>query len=541
MRARFVQAAELAVINSALRLLLVSAFLALCGCGRLPDRAELVFINGAEPELLDPAIVTAQASGRVMYALYEGLCAYNEKGVAQPGVAERWDISGDGLRYTFHLRPNAMWSNGDPVTADDFYYSWKRILLPETGAEYAYQLHYLRNAKDFNEGKIKDFNEVGLRVINPATLEVTLENPTPFFLDLTAFSTLLPVHRPTVERYTDWSSNPAHFMGNGPFLLRDWRSFDRVRLVRNPRFWDEANVKMKSVDILPAARSITAYNFYATGLADLIMDKNLAPTPLLGELKKRRDFHAAPFLGTYFMRFNVKRKPFNDPRVRKAFSLVIDKEYLVQHITRAGETPATSYVPPGAGAGYEPPPGYARNTDEARKLLAEAGFPEGRGFPVVYYLYRSDLDVDQDLAVEMQGMFRRELGVNVQLARQEWTVLLNSQTTLDYDFTRSTWVGDYNDPNTFLDMYVTDGGNNNTGWSNKRYDELIAAAAKENDRDKRFAIFREAEKMLVTDEAPVCPLYYFVNVQFYDPDRLGGIEANLLDEHPIKTMYWKKP
>lgn len=533
------QAHPLAVIIPALRIFIVLAFLALCGCGRLPDRADLVFINGAEPELLDPAIVTAQATGRVMYAVYEGLVAFDARGVAQPGVAERWDISPDGLRYTFHLRSNATWSNGDPVTADDFLYSWKRILLPETAAEYAYQLYYVRGAKEFNEGKTKDFSQVGLRAIDPATFEVTLENPTPFFLDLCAFVTLLPVHRNTVENTSDWSSQSSHFVGNGAFTLGDWRPFDRVRLIKNPRYWNRANVGMQSVDVLPVTRAITAYNFYATGLADLIMDKNLAPTPLLGELKKRPDFHAAPFLGNYFIRFNVKRKPFDDPRVRRAFSLVIDKNYLVERITRAGELPASSFVPPGAGAGYTSPPGYDRNPDLARKLLAEAGFPEGRGFPVVYYLYR-ELDVDQDLAVELQGMLRRELGVNVQLARQEWTVLLNSQSSLDYDFTRSTWVGDYNDPNTFLDMFVTGGGNNNTGWSNKHYDELIADAGRENDREKRFALFREAEKILVTDEAPICPLYYFVNIQFYDGDRLGGIEANLLDEHPIKTMYWKK-
>ena len=523
-----------------LRLLFLLAGLALASCGRLPDRAELVFINGAEPELLDPALVTAQATSRVTYALFEGLTSFDARGVAQPGVAERWEVSPDGLQYRFHLRGNAVWSNGDPVTAEDFYYSWKRILLPQTAAEYGYQLHYVRGARAFNEGKTTDFGTVGLRVTDPQTFEVTLENPTPFFLDLCAFSTLLPVHRATVERHSDWASKPAHFVGNGPFTLREWRPFDRVRLAKNPRYWNAATVAIRSVDVLPASRPNTAFNFYATGLADLMMDKGLAPTPLLGELKKRRDFHAAPFLGNYFIRFNTKSKAFGDPRVRRAFSLVVDKQDLVTRITRAGERPATSFVPPGAGAGYEPPPGYPRDVAAARQLLAEAGYPGGRGFPVVYYLYRADSDLDQDIAVELQSMFRRELGVGIQLARQEWTVYLNSQTTLDYDLSRSSWVGDYNDPNTFLDMFVTGGGNNNTGWSNARFDELIAAAARENDRDRRFAIFREAEKILVTDEAPICPLYYYVGIQFYDPDRLGGIEANLLDEHPIKAMYWKK-
>jgi oligopeptide transport system substrate-binding protein len=462
------------------------------------------------------------------------------KGEIDPGVAERWEISPDALHYTFHLRNDALWSNGDPVTAEDFLYAWKRALTPETASEYVYQLYYIRGAKDFNEGKTKDFSTVGVRAPDPHTLEVTLANPTPFFLDLCAFTELLPVHRATVEKYSDWSTKPEHFIGNGPFLLREWLPFDHMRLVKNPKYWDAAHVGMKSVDLLPTGRPNTAFNFYATGVADLMIDKSLAPVPLIGELKKRTDYHAAPFLGAYFFRFNVTRKPFNDVRVRKAFSLVVDRQYLVEHITRAGEVAAHSFVPPGAGAGYEPPPMYQRDPEKARQLLAEAGFPGGQNFPVVYYLYRADLDLDQAIAVELQSMFRRELGVTIQLARQEWTVFLDTQQRIDYDFSRSTWVGDYNDPNTFMDMFLTAGGNNETGWSNARYDELIAAAAREIDRDKRFAIFREAEKILVTDEAPICPLYYYVNIQFYDADKLGGIEANLLDEHPFKPMYWKK-
>ena len=529
-----------AVTRPVPRLIVLLATLALCGCGRLGDRAYLVCLNGPESEALDPPLITAQATSRIAYAVFEGLTAFNAKGVPEPGVAQSWEITPDGLHYTFHLRRDALWSNGDPVTAQDFLYSWQRTLVPETASEYAYQLYYIRGAKDFNEGKTKDFSTVAVRAPDAFTLEVTLANPTPFFLDLCAFTALLPVHRATVEKYPDWASKPEHFVGNGPFTLREWLPFDHMRLVRNPKYWDAEHVSLHSVDILPSSRPNTAYNFYATGVADLMMDKSLAPTALLGELKKRPDFHAAPFLGNYFMRFNVKRKPFDDPRVRKAFSLVVDKAYLVEHITRAGEVPARSFVPPGAGTGYEPPPMYERNPELARKLLAEAGFPDGRGFPVVYYLYRSDQDLDQDLAVELQSIFRRELGVTVQLQKQEWTVLLDTQQRIDYDISRSSWVGDYNDPNTFMDMFVTDGGNNETGWSNAHYDQLIAAAGRENDREKRFALFREAENILVTEEAPICPLYYYVGIQIYDANRLGGIEANLLDEHPLKAMYWKK-
>ncbi|MDR3402530.1 MAG: peptide ABC transporter substrate-binding protein [Chthoniobacter sp.] len=521
-------------------LILLFASLALCGCGRLGDRADLVCLNGAESELLDPALITAQATSRIAYAVFEGLTAFNVRGIAEPGVAERWEITPDGRHYTFHLRHNAKWSNGDPVTAQDFLYSWQRTLTPETGSEYAYQLYYIQGAKAFNEGKIKDFSAVAAHAPDPYTLEVTLANPTPFFIDLCAFTALLPVHRATVEKYPDWATKPEHFVGNGPFILREWMLFDHMRLVKNPHYWDAEHVGMRSLDIMPVGKPNTAYNFYATGVADLMVDKNLAPVPLLGELKKRPDFHAAPFLGNYFVRFNVTRKPFNDARVRKAFALVVDKQYLVEHITRAGEEAAHSFVPPGAGAGYQPPPMYQRDPELARKLLAEAGYPGGQGFPVVYYLYRSDLDLDQDIAVELQSTFRRELGVTIQLARQEWTVFLDTQQRIDYDISRSTWVGDYNDPNTFMDMFLTDGGNNETGWSNKHYDELIATAGRESDPQKRFALFREAEKILVTDEVPLFPLYYYVGIQFYDGEKLGGIEANLLDEHPFKAMYWKK-
>jgi oligopeptide transport system substrate-binding protein len=320
-----------------------------------------------------------------------------------------------------------------------------------------------------------------------------------------------------------------------------------VRVVKNPRYWNASSVKLQSIDILPAQRPMTALNFYNTGVADLLLDKSLAPTPLIGELKSRPDFHSAPFLGNYFFRFNCKRAPFNDARVRRALCLAVDKKLITEKITRGGEVPAWSYVPPGTGHGYqspEPKSAAAKegrpDVEEARRLLAEAGFPGGKGFPVFYYLYRSDSDLDQDIAVELQGMFKQALGITMLLARQEWTVYLNSQSKLDYDLSRSSWVGDYNDPNTFMDMYVTDGGNNRTGWSNARYDEAIAAAAREVDPAKRNGIFRDAERLLLEEEAPICPLYYYIGILFYDPERLGGVEANLLDEHPLKTIYWKK-
>ena len=520
-------------------LYLVLAVLILCsGCSPLP-RADLVFLNGAEPETLDPALITGQPEGRVANALFEGLLTFDQSGKPQPGMAESWTVSEDGRIYTFTLREGLTWSDGTPLTARDFVESWRRTLDPATASEYAYQLHYIKNARAFNEGKSADFSQVGVSAPDEQTLRVELENPTPFFPDLCAFVTLLPVPLHAVREHGDDWIKPGRLVSNGAYVLESWRLNDRIRLRKNPRYWNANAVAMKTIDVLPVSKANTAFNLYSSGQADLMMDKGLVPPALLGEIKKRDDFHAAPFLGTYFLRFNCTKGPFTDPRVRRAFSMVIDKQSIVDRITRAGELAADSFVPPGAG-GYEPfGECGGRDVEKARQLLAEAGFPGGEGFPMVNYLY-SEGELNEAIAVELQSMWRQLLGVNVQLLRQEWKVYLNSMSRLDYDIARSSWVGDYPDPNTFLDMFVTGGGNNRTGWSDPRYDQLIAAAAAETDRPARYEILREAEKLLVCEEMPVCPLYFYVGIQLYDSKKLGGIEGNVLDEHPLKAMFWKQ-
>ena len=519
-------------------LYLVLAVLILCsGCSPQP-RADLVFLNGAEPETLDPALITGQPEGRVANALFEGLLTFDQSGKPQPGMAESWTVSEDGRIYTFTLREGLTWSDGTPLTARDFVESWRRTLDPATASEYAYQLHYIKNARAFNEGKSADFSQVGVSAPDDQTLRVELENPTPFFADLCAFVTLLPVPLHVIREHGDDWIKPGRLVSNGAYVLESWRLNDQIRLRKNPRYWNADAVEMKTIDVLPVSKANTSFNLYSSGQADLMMDKGLVPPALLGEIKKRDDFHAAPFLGTYFLRFNCTKAPFSDPRVRRAFSMVIDKQSIVDRITRAGELAADSFVPPGAG-GYEPFGQCGRNgVEEARRLLAEAGFPGGKGFPMVNYLY-SEGELNEAIAVELQSMWRQSLGVNVQLLRQEWKVYLNSMSRLDYDIARSSWVGDYPDPNTFLDMFVTGGGNNRTGWSDPRYDQLIAAAAAETDRPARYEILREAEKILVCEEMPVCPLYFYVGIQLYDSKKLGGIEGNVLDEHPLKAMFWR--
>jgi oligopeptide transport system substrate-binding protein len=514
------------------------ALLSLAGCDAGDKRADLVILNGAEPESIDPAVITGQLEGRICYALFDGLLHFDRFGKPQPAIAERWDKSSDEKIYTFHLRPNAKWSNGDPVTATDFLLSWKRVLLPETACEYAYLLYHVKNAKEFNEGTLKVFDKVGIKAIDAATFQVELDAPVPYFLDLCAFATLLPVHVPTVEKYGDDWIKPGKLVNDGPFLLKEWRLNYRIRLEKNPQYWDAEHVALNTVDALPIENSITAYNFYASHVADLILDKGLTPSSLIPELKIRPDFHAAPFLGTYFIRFNVTRKPLNDVRVRQAFAMVIDRNRIVQKITQAGEPPAHSFTPPGTSGGYQPPMMFERNVQKARELMAEAGYPGGKGFPSVTYLY-DNKKLNEDIAVEIQNMLADGLNVHVDLQKQEWKVYLNSLYRLDYDFARSSWVGDYNDPNTFLDCFFTGSGNNRTGWTSNAYDDLIAAAGQESDNKKRLQILQRAEEMLLNQATPICPVYFYVGIQIFDGRKFGGIEPNLLDEHPFREMYRK--
>ena len=522
------------------RWLLVSAagvFFGVLSCSPRHERADLVFINGAEPETLDPALITGQPEGRVVNALFEGLLRFDRHGRSTPGAAASWEISPDHLTYTFHLRPDAKWSDGQPVTARDFVESWRRTLDPVTASAYSYQLFGVKGAEEFATGKEKDFAKVGVEATNPLTLKVTLARPTPYFLDLCAFPTLYPVRVDLIARYGDDWVKPSRLVGNGGFVLEDWRINDSIRLKKNPLYWDAPHVQLRSVNVLPISKANVAYNFYAAGQADLIMDKGLAPPSLLDALKPRPDFHAAPFLGTFFLRFNCAKGPFTDSRVRKAFSMAIDRKRITDKITRAGESSALSFVPPGI-PGYSAPSGLTENSTAAARLLAEAGYPGGKGFPLTTYLY-SEGELNEGVAIELQSMWKEALGVSIQLARQEWKVYLNSLGSLDFGIARSSWVGDYPDPNTFLDLFLSESGNNRTGWRSPRYDDLIHQAASETDPEIRFSILKKAEEYLIREGVPIAPLFFYVGIQLYDPNRVGGIEANVLDEHPLREIFRK--
>jgi oligopeptide transport system substrate-binding protein len=362
-----------------LRVAAICCFLAfsLCllpsGCAHREPPADVTIINNVEPESLDPAIITGQADGRVVQGLFEGLTRLDPKTARPvPAMAESWEISPDGLTYTFHLRTNLVWSTGEPIRADDVIYSWIRVLNPATASDYAGQLFYLKNGEAFNAGKIKDPSLVGVHAIDPLTVRVELEHPTAFLLDLCAFQTLLVVPRQTIDKYGDRWLMARPLPSSGPFELAAWRLNDKIRLKKNPRYWDAANTQSEIIDLLPVGSPNAALNLYTHGQADIVWDKDLVPTELVDALLQRPDFHTFDYLGTYFIRFNVTKKPFDDPRVRKALALAVDRERIVKKITRAGEQPAFHLVPDGT-ANYSPPDGLGCNPELARKLLAEAG------------------------------------------------------------------------------------------------------------------------------------------------------------------------
>jgi oligopeptide transport system substrate-binding protein len=511
------------------------------GCGRREPPADVTIINNVEPESLDPAIIVAQADMRVVQGLFEGLTRLEpHKASAVAGLAKTWEISPDGKIYTFHLRTNLLWSTGEPITSADVVYSWIRALDPKTASSYAGQLYYVKNAKDFNTGKITNASLVGVHALDKFTVRVELNSPTAFFLDLCAFPTLYVVPRQTIEKYGDHWLRVKPLPTSGAFELGAWRLNDKIRLIKNTNYWDAANTKSQIIDLLPVGSPNTALNLYMRGQADIVWDKELIPAELMDVLLKRPDFHSFNYLGTYFVRFNVTKKPFNDPRVRKALALAIDKERIVKKITRAGELTATHFVPNGT-ANYSSPDGLEYNPVEARQLLAEAGYPGGKGFPRFEYLFNAAAGgggkIHENIAIELQQMWHDQLGIEMDLRQVETQVFWGMQERLDYQTSRSSWIGDYNDANTFLGMFVTGDGNNNTGWSNTNYDALIHAANNETDLQKREKLFQQAETILIHDELPIVPLYFYVGVNYFDTNKVHGIWQNVLDDHPLRSIY----
>ena len=527
---------------------IIAAFICFCfvGCGiqetnvERGNRDQILFLgNGTEPEGLDPHIVTGVPEHNIISALFEGLVSEDPIDLHPvPGVAESWEVSDEGKKYIFHFRDNAIWSNGDAVTAHDFVYSYERMLSPALAAGYAYMLYVMKNARAFNAGEITDFSLVGAKALDEKNLEITLEGPTPYFLELQNHYSWWPVHPPTIEKFggmtkrgTLWT-RPGNIISNGSHTLDDWMINQWIIVKKNPLYWDADKVKLKGIHFLPIDSRDTEERAFRVGHIHLSSTIPLHRVDYY--LNERPDMaRFDTYLGTYCYLFNVNSPPLNDIRVRKALSLSLNRENITQHVMRAGQKSAYHFTPPHTG-GYNARARLEYNVGQARALLAEAGYPHGEGFPEVELLYNTS-ESHRTLAEAIQQMWKKTLNIEIKLLNQEWKVFLDSVQNKNYQIGRFGWIGDYNDPNTFLDMWVTDGGNNRTGWSNAEYDKLIILASKTVDKEQRFNYFQRAEEILL-EESPIIPIYFYVSSLLIHPS-VRGWHSNILNRHPYKYVY----
>ena len=528
--------------RSILLAFLFTAAFAPAACERLDTENVLILGNGAEPKDLDPHRITGVPEFNIARALFEGLVELDPSTLEPaPGVAKSWDTSPDGKIYTFHLRKNAKWSNGDPLTARDFAYSWQRVLMPGLASRYAYLLYGIRNAKAFNEGALPGFSQVGIKVLNPLALEVTLENPTPYFLLLLNTPCFMPVHRATIERFGRmddpdtrwiWAGN---LVGNGPFALERWEPDRLLRAARNPHYWDAASVRLKGIHFLPVDSAQTEERMFRTG--QVHKTSSLLPSKI-APWRARKDgtLRIEPYLGTYYLKVNVTRPPLNDPRVRLALAMAIDRESICRDILKGGQQPAMSLTPPAPG-GYTARAGIPYDVEKARKILAEAGYPDGRGFPAIEYMYNTQ-EQHRVVAEAVQDMWKNALNIHVTLVNHDWKVYQERLQGLDYCIARGVWIGDYLDPTTFLDCMRSNSGNNNTGFASAEYEALLDEGARTGDAAKRLELLRRAEAILMK-EAPVMPIYNYSSVYLMRPE-VKGWEPNILHYVSYKRLYLEK-
>lgn len=500
--------------------------------------ADFTFINRGDIKNLDPLRMTYLQDIRIGYALWEGLYTLHPQTLEPiPGCADRIDISSDKTIYTFNIRTQAKWSNGDDVTANDFVFAWRRMLREQ--GDYSDLLHYIKGARQYQRqsanGENPDFKNVGIEIIDKKTLRVTLENPTAFFPDLCAFPPLFPLHETSMmqtnlvtgeKTIKDKWLRPPNLVSNGPYRFESWDFKRRLRLAASDHYWDRQNVKSPIIDMLVSENPQTRFSMFKTGEVDWVSDM----TGEFGaELRNagHPDLHVFTGFGTYFYSFNCQEKlpdgqanPLRDARVRQALSMAIDKRFIVEKITRLGEPMAANYIPPGIFKGYQSPAGLPFDVERAKRLLAEAGYPDGRDFPELKINFNNE-GQHKAIAEYIQRQWADHLNINILLDGKELKAFGEQLRTKNYAISRASWIGDYNDPSTFTDKYRSNAGNNDSAWINPEFDQLCRQAAAETDQSKRMELFRQAEQLLL-DEAPILPLYHYVNAYMYR-DHVKGI------------------
>ena len=524
--------------GSALRLLWLSFFpLILAGTGcrpvaheESPDRQILRQGNGSELQSLDPHIVTGVPESRVLRALFEGLVALDPETLEPvPAAARSWEVSPDGKTYRFHLDPDGRWSNGDPVRAKDFAESFERMLTPALGGGYASQLFVIRGARGFHAGEV-DFGAVGVRAVEPLTLEIVLEHPVPYFLSLLVNPPWFPLHRESVEAEGSWLSRdsqwtrPGNMVSNGPYRLAEWRLNDFLRVSRNPHHRAPERFPLDEILFFPIPNIYTEERAFLDGLLDVTAI--VSPQRIRHYLEGRDPglLQVEPDLGVYYLLLNTRVPPLDDVRVRRALSLALERGSISRDIRKRGEPPARHFTPPGIAA-YRPPDVLAEDPEAAAELLAEAGFGPGDPFPVLPFLFNTS-ETHRPIAEAIQSLWKRRLGIEIELVNKEWKSSLAARSRRDFAIARAGWLGDYLDPETFLGLWTSESTNNFSGWSHPEYDRLMEEAARLPAGPERHRVLEAAERILL-EEVPVIPVFFY-NRAYLLSNRVKGWPTNIL-------------
>ena len=504
-----------------------------------PAAAEPVVLkyhNGAEPESLDPAVIEGVPEHSIYMALFEGLVTYDPESLdAIPGTAESWEVSDDGLTWTFNLRKNAVWSDGKAVTAPQFVDSWLRFLSPETAAVYAYLPGMvIKGAAEYNAGEAGP-ETVAIRALDDYTFQFELTGPAPYVLGMLSHYAFAVVPLHTIEEFGDEWTRPENIVSNGPYNLKSWTPQDKLVVEKSDTYWDKDNVKVDEIVFYPIDDLNTATNMYMNGEIDWLTD---TPPNQLDKMKLDKGYRTNATFITYYYQFNMTKPPFNDSRVRKAFSMAIDRQELVDQVTRGGQFPAFGITPPLPGL-YPKVDAFEEDFDQARALLAEAGYPNGEGFPETSILYNTS-EGHKNIAQYVQQKWAEVLGVEVQIENQEWATYLDNKQNQNFEVARAGWQGDYVDPNTFLtDLLYSGSGNNDGKYASEEFDALLAKAATMPGGQARYDVLREAEQLAIGEDAAIMPFYYYSSANWIDTDVWGGWYETVQDIHPWKAIYKK--
>lgn len=509
--------------------------LSACGTGKPSEsinearQAKIFRVNiGTEPPDLDPAKTDDLTSFSVILPLFKGLTQFDNDMRAQPAIAQSWEISPDGKQYVFHLRPDARWSDGKPVTAQDFIYAWQRALEPKTGAPYAFFLYELKHGKDYYDGKIKDFDQVGVHAPNPQTLQVELERPTPIFLDLAASPVMLPLRKDLVEQYGDKFTEAGHFVGNGAYKMTRWNHEEKIVLVPNPYFYEKTPDKrpaVSAVEMYMVNDANTSVVMYENNELDFIETTTSIPSFDVRRLRKSPDCHTSILHRINYFGFNTTKPPFDNPKVRQAFAYALDRNYYPQ-LMQSGQKPITSWISPGL-PGYNPKIGLPYNPEKARQLLAEAGYPNGKGFPTVHISFQTMYDIQKEAEIA-QHLWKKNLNVDVRLDNMEWKVLLSKLDEDPPQIFRLGWFVDYPDADSFMNVFLSDSGNNHTRWKNADYDALVQKAVITINPVERQRLYDQAQRLLLEKTAAIIPIYVAEKTYLVKP-YVHGLEINSLN------------